>query len=126
MVNKKEDNMYNYNESINLLINRFPKLKSIYEENIDDYKDLPYVFYESVFVKYVMDKVHYYDEVELSTIFSFVEDLLLNGDEKTKNLIDVAVIESLYYEKDFAEFNKSLLKFYGKLTKKSFEDCFAK
>lgn len=118
--------MYNYNESINLLINRFPKLKSIYEENIDDYKDLPYVFYESVFVKYVMDKVHYYDEVELSTIFSFVEDLLLNGDEKTKNLIDVAVIESLYYEKDFAEFNKSLLKFYGKLTKKSFEDCFAK
>lgn len=118
--------MYSYSESINLLINEFPKLKSIYEENIDEYEDLPYVFYESVFVKYIMDKVHTYDEIELNTIFNFVENLLINGDEKTKNLIDVAVIESLYYENDFTEFNKVLSKFYGKLTRKSFEDCFTK
>ena len=118
--------MYNYSESINLLLNAFPKLKSIYEENIDDYEGLPYVFYESVFVKYIMDKIHSHSEAELSSIFDFVENLLLNGDEEIRNLVGVAVIESLYYEKEFMKLNESLLKFYGELTAKSFEDCFAK
>ena len=117
--------MYDYYESISLLTNRFPKLKLIYEENIEDYKDLPYVFYESVFVKYIVSILYANDEVELNTIFNFIEELFLNGDEKTKNLVDVAVIESLYYEKDFTEFSKSISKFYGELTEKSFKDCCA-
>ena len=118
--------MFNYEESINILVNKFPKLKLIYEDNIDDYEDLPYVFYESVFVKYIINTIHLHNEVELSIIFNFVEDLLLNGDEKARNLVEVAVIESLYYEKDFIEFNKFLSKFYGELTRKSFEACIAK
>jgi len=116
--------MYNYSESISLLINKFPVLKSIYEDDIDYYENLPYVFYESIFVKYIMDNIQSSNEIELINIFGFVEDLLLNGDEKIENLIDVTVIESLYFEESYDEFNTYLLKFCGDLTKKSFDDCF--
>ena len=115
--------MYNYNESINLLLDRFPLLKSTYENNIYDYEGLPYVFYESVFVKYIMDKIQSFNEIELINIFNFIEELLLRGDEGIRNLVGVAVIESLYHEKSFNDFNMPLSRFYGKLTKKSFDDC---
>ncbi|MCL1924402.1 MAG: hypothetical protein FWF50_02335 [Defluviitaleaceae bacterium] len=113
--------MYNYNEAINFLTSKFSNLKSIYESEIDEYEGLPYIFYESVFIKYIVEKINSRDEVELYNIFNFVEDMLLNGDEEIKNLIEVAVIESLYYEEDFSSFNTFLPTFYGDLTKKSFE-----
>lgn len=117
--------MYKYKEAISNLINKFPELRKVYEENIDDYEDLPYVFYESVFVKFILDKANSYHEDKLKTIFVFVEDMLANGDEETKNLIGVAIIESLYYEED-SKTKEKLLRYFGKLTKKSFEDCFPK
>ena len=115
--------MYCYNESINLLISRFPKLKLIYDNNVDDYMDLPYVFYESVFVKYIMDKVNSRDSGELISIFNFIEDLLLNGDEKMINLVEVSIIESLYYEENFNDFSNYLFAFCNQLTRESFDDC---
>lgn len=117
--------MYKYKETIDILINNFPELRKVYEDNIDDYEDLPYVFYESVFVKFILDKAKYYDEDKLKSIFIFVEDMLANGDEETINLIGVAIIESLYYEEDLKA-KEILLRYFGKLTKKSFEDCFPK
>ena len=117
--------MYKYKEAVAILINNFSELRKVYEENIDDYEDLPYVFYESVFVKFILDKVNYCDEDKLKAIFIFVEDMLANGDEETKNLIGVAIIESLYYEED-SKTKEILLKYFGKLTQKSFEDCFPK
>lgn len=115
--------MYNYSESIKILTTKFPILKAAYEDDIEYYEDLPYVFYEDVFIKHIMDKTQSNDEVELRNIFNFVEDMLFNGDDEIKNLIGVAVVESLYYENDFAWNDKSLSKMYGALTKKSFEDC---
>ncbi len=117
--------MYKYKEAINILINNFSELRKVYEENIDDYEDLPYVFYESVFMKFILDKANYCDEDKLKTIFIFIEDMLANGDEETKNLIGVSIVESLYFEKD-SKTKEMLLKYFGKLTKKSFEDCFPK
>ena len=116
--------MYNYGDSICILLERFPALIPIYKEGIYDYENLPYVFYESVFVRYITDKAKTFDEIELSNIFNFVEELLVDGDEELKNLIGVAVIESLYHEKHFSELNMLLSKFYGELTKMSFDDCF--
>ena len=115
--------MYNYSESIKILTTKFPILKAAYEDDIEYYEDLPYVFYEDVFIKHIMDKTQSNDEAELRNIFNFVEDMLFNGDDEIKNLIGVAVVESLYYENDFAWNDKSLSKMYGALTKKSFEDC---
>jgi len=123
MVNKRRKHMYNYSESIKILTTKFPILKAAYEDDIEYYEDLPYVFYEDVFIKHIMDKTQSNDEVELRNIFNFVEDMLFNGDDEIKNLIGVAVVESLYYENDFAWNDKSLSKMYGALTKKSFEDC---
>jgi len=113
--------MYRYSEAINLLINKFPILKAIYEDNIYDYQDLPYVFYESIFVKYIIERIQSHNEAELRDIFIFIEELLLKGDAEFRNLLDVAVIESLYFENNFSEYNVFLLKFYGDLTKKSLD-----
>ena len=115
--------MYRYNETIKILINKFPELEKIYVENIDDYEGLPYVFYESVFVKYILDKVNSNDDDVLKEIFSFVEDMFVNGDDETKNLIGVAVVESLYYEENL-KFKEIIQRYFGELTKKSYEDCF--
>ena len=114
---------YNYFDSINILLNKFPVLTSIYQDNIYDYEGLPYVFYESVFVNYIMGKIRSFDESELGNIFIFIEELLLKGDKEIKILVDVAVIESLYFEETFNEFNMFLAKFYGDLTRKSLDDC---
>jgi hypothetical protein len=122
MVNRRI-RMYRYNETIKILINKFPELEKIYVENIDDYEGLPYVFYESVFVKYILDKVNSNDDDVLKEIFSFVEDMFVNGDDETKNLIGVAVVESLYYEENL-KFKEIIQRYFGELTKKSYEDCF--
>jgi hypothetical protein len=115
--------MYRYKEAINILINRLPELERVYVDNIDDYEGLPYVFYESVFVKFILDKVNSNDDGKLETIFNFVEDMFINGDDETKNLIEVAVIESLYYEEG-SKIKEILQRYSGKLTQKSYKDCF--
>ena len=113
--------MYYYKDAIIYLISKFPELKPIYDKDIDEYIDLPYLFYEPVFVPYIMDKINLREEEELKKIFSFIEDLLKNGDEKTINLIEVAVIESLFFEKEYNEIKPIIFKFCGKLTKESFD-----
>ena len=115
--------MIKYNSAINILVNRFPDLKLVYESNIDDYRDLPYIFYESVFVKYIIKAASANDENSLCSIFEFVENLLLYGDDLIKNLVEVAIIESIYLEPDFISLNCTFSKYYGILTRKSIEDC---
>lgn len=117
--------MYKYKDAINILINNFSELKNVYEENIDFYEELPYVFYESEFVKYIMDKAICNDDDKLKNIFIFVEEMFINGDDEIKNLVGVAIIESLYYEEDSA-LKEIIQRYFGKLTKKSFEDCLPK
>ena len=97
--------MYNYNDAILILTNRFLEIKEIYELNKDDYENLPYVFYESVFVKYIVENANSDNKVVLNDIFNFIENMLINGDDKTKNLLEVAVIESLYFEKSILDKN---------------------
>jgi len=115
--------MFKYESAIQALINRFPELKLVYESNIDEYEDLPYVFYESVFVKYIIETANSNDENKLASIFKFIENLLLCGDDQIKNLVGVAIIESLYFEPDFTELNNIFSKYYGDLTRKSLQEC---
>ena len=115
--------MYKYDMAIEMAINEFPKVKKIYEEDKEYYIDLPYVFYESVFTKYIVSVVKLKDNNMLLKIFNFIEDMLLNGDEEVNNLIDVAIIESLYYDENFNDMYKIIMDFCGELTKKSFDKC---
>lgn len=115
--------MYKYEESIKILISRIPSLKVAYEDDIDYYEGLPYVFYEGVFSKYIIEKIEAKDDIILLEIFKFVEDMLANGDSKTKNLVEVAVIESLNFHSKFTWNDTYLLRFYGRLTKQSFQKC---
>ena len=46
------------------------------------------MFYEQVFTTNIINKAKEYNESKLSDIFDFVEDMLENGDDDTKNLIE--------------------------------------
>ncbi len=115
--------MYNYDEAITILVNRFPELKQIYELDKDYYKDLPYIFYESKFIKFIVETTKINSKKTLIEIFEFVEDMLKNGDEKVKNLIEVAVIESLYFDKNITD-KRDIESYFGKLTLESYQECF--
>lgn len=64
-----------------------------------------------------------YAKEQLQKIFEFVEYLLANGDEKTQNLVEVSVIESLFFEKDFMIKFDNLSKLFGEKTLNSFKKC---
>ena len=115
--------MYNYDEAITILVNRFPELKQIYELDKDYYKDLPYIFYESEFIKFIVETAKINSKKTLIEIFEFVEDMLKNGDEKVKNLIEVAVIERLYFDKNITD-KRDIESYFGKLTLESYQECF--
>ena len=117
--------MYSYNDAITILINKFSELKQVYDENIEEYRELPYVFYESVFTKYIVEKIQLMKKEDLIIICNFLENLIENGDDEIKNLVEVSVIESIYYEKDFEKFKGVLMGFCGNLTKLSFEKCYS-
>jgi len=117
--------MYKYDDSITYLINHFFELKEIYEKDKDYYENLPYVFYESEFVKYITKNANMNNKNKLITIFEFVEDMLKNGDEKVVTLLEVAVIESIYFEINVID-KKSIESYFGTLTLKSYKKCFQK
>ena len=115
--------MYSYNEAITILVNHFYELKQIYELNKDYYEDLPYVFYESEFSKLIVKTANENNKKKLTEIFEFVEDMLKNGDEKIKNLLEVAVIESIYLDNSIID-KKVMERYLGTLTLKSYQECF--
>lgn len=115
--------MYRYDDAITIIVNRFTEMKSIYELDIDYYEDLPYVFYESEFVKFIVNSANVNNKEVLNEVFDFVEDMLKNGDEKVVNLLEVAVIESIYFDNNI--FDKKVIEsYFGVLTLKSYRDCF--
>ena len=114
--------MYKYEEAITILVDRFPNLKSIYELDKDYYENLPYIFYESEFVKFIIETVKFNNRETLIKIFEFVENMLKNGDKEFKNLIEVAVIESLYFDNNITD-KKDIEIYFGDLTLKSYQEC---
>lgn len=115
--------MYVYDEVITILIKKFPEMKVIYEQNEDYYEDLPYVFYESEFVKYIVNSSNNNKHEILVKVFEFIEDLLKNGDEKVVNLLEVAVVESIYFDNDITD-KMMIERYFGSLTMRSYKACF--
>jgi hypothetical protein len=112
--------MYEYKNAINILTNRFSEMEKEFLSDKDFYEDIPYVFYESVFVKYVVVQIEIKNVELMKKIFVFIEDILENGDDELKELIDVAVVESLFSEENAKQLIEDAQTFFGKLTKLSF------
>ena len=112
-----------FKEIIEILKQEFSEVEKIYDNNIEDFEDLPYVLYESVFVKYILEEIRRNDKKKLKKIFDFIERLLREGDDDVKILIDVAIVESLYFEKHHHTIEYIIDAYGGDLTKKSFESC---
>jgi hypothetical protein len=112
--------MYEYKNAINILTNRFSEMDKEFLSDKDFYEDIPYVFYESVFVKYVVMQIEIKNVELMKKIFVFIEDILENGDDELKELIDVAVVESLFSEENAKQLIEDAQTLFGKLTKLSF------
>jgi len=50
--------MYKYEDAILVLINEFLELKKVYEDDKEYYEDIPYVFYGSEFIKYIINALN--------------------------------------------------------------------
>ncbi|MBI9051625.1 MAG: hypothetical protein JEZ00_19535 [Anaerolineaceae bacterium] len=115
--------MYSFDDAIFLLIDKFPMLGSVYKEYEYLYKDSQFVFYGVEFIRYIIDVANQRNTKELQTIFDFVEDMLVNGDETTQNLIEVEIVERLFLKQDEPDIEELKL-YFGKLTMKSYKECF--
>ncbi len=115
--------MYKYKKAINLIINNFEEIKKIYENDKDYYIDLPYLFYESVFLPYIINCFNNSNFNMLVKIFDLIEDIMKNGDEELVNLIEVSIVESIYFD-DKIENKEKLIKFFKRLTRESYDKCF--
>ena len=113
--------MFLYKNAIECLIENIPELKSLYEEDQEYYEDLPYVFYESVFTKYIVEMLEKKMDSKLVRCFDFVEKGLSEGDTDFKNLLEVSVIEALFFEGKFKD--KYTLSFLGKTSQQSLRKC---
>lgn len=112
-----------YNTANHLLINEFPEMKPLYYAEENYYHDLLYCFYEGEFVPYIMKQLRQGDKQTLEKIWRFVERLFAEGDDGLVNLAGVAIVESLYFEKDFDSLKEIIFSYCGELTKQSFIDC---
>lgn len=110
-----------YKNAIECLIENIPELKPLYDEDSEYYKDLPYVFYESVFTKYIVEILEKKMDSKLIQCFDFVEKVLREGDSGLKNLLEVSVIEALFFEGKFND--EYTLSFLGKMSKQSLRKC---
>jgi len=114
--------MFEYKNSIKTLIEFFPELASEYLHDIDYYRGLPYVFYESVFVKFIIKEISNKNETTLIRIFNFIEKILKEGDKDSKNLVEVSVIEALFFKGIFAK-DDIAFSLLGTLSRKSLGEC---
>lgn len=114
--------MYVYDEVITNLVEQFPEMKAIFEQDEDYYEDLPYVFYESEFVKFIVSCANDNKHETLTKVFDFIEDLLKNGDEKVVNLVEVAIVESIYFDNTITD-KVMVERYFGSLTMKSYRAC---
>lgn len=114
---------YRLDDTINLVINEFSDMKKIYDEQISLYNDISCVFYLCEFTPYVLAKLQQNDESELKNIFSFIERLLVNGDDGVVNMIICQVIENLYDSGVCTNHSSILRKFSGECTLQNFVDC---
>lgn len=111
-----------YKNAIEFLIKNFQELETYYNTDKDYYMDLPYVFYESVFTTYIIKMIDTDSKMNFARAFNFIETVLIEGDEKFKNLVEVAVIEALFFEGIF--YNKEpAWDLLGELSKKSVRKC---
>ncbi len=118
--NKVELVKYTYQDCIKILTDRFSKMKEIYDLEKEYYEDLPYLFYESEFEQFILKNLQVKNDEVLREIFTFVEDVLKNGDNEIINLIGVTVIESLFFD-SFREDIEHMKEYFGELTLKSYQ-----
>jgi len=106
-----------------LLMNEFEEARIAFDEDDVGYcVGTTHCFYFETFVPLVISYLNEKREEELKKAFVFIERLFTDGDEYIKNLADVSIVESLYYEPDYEKYKEKIFSLCGVLTRKSFED----
>ena len=97
--------MYVYEEMVDVLYNKFPELTERYAEKIEYYKKLflddesgTYIHYESFFNRYIEDALKNEPKESriLDRIFVFFEEMATSEDAGVNNLLQVALLESIW------------------------------
>ncbi|WP_458453011.1 DUF7674 family protein [Methanobrevibacter sp.] len=85
------------------LCNLFPEFEKIIKDKQEYYDcELPHCLYSEVltpFLKEFFKTQHSENEILVKRIFEFYENLAMNGDFESKNLLEVSLLEVLYENK---------------------------
>lgn len=96
-----------YRDIEKLLLARFPEMNGLLESTFGSYYDLktempePYPVFEDVLKEYLFDLLDLGgDDPILPRIFDFLEEMANSPDRNVTDLLDIAILEPLVYEKD--------------------------
>ena len=112
-------------DTFRLLIDEFKEMKEEYDKDITelDYaKEFPCLFYLCCFTPYIIEQLDNDNKSELKKIFAFIERLLAEGDKDVKDIVLESVLEAIYHDYDFANYEDVVFDLCGKLTRKVFEN----
>ena len=71
--------------------------------------DLPYIIYGECFAPYIRKMITENDRKELKHIFSFLEDMAKSEDEDTRDLLQVAILETFWADRVLFSFVKKYM-----------------
>ena len=103
-----------------ILMDEFEILKVAFDED-GGYDDYPCSFYDEQFVPYIVKQLNEGNDKELEKIFKFIEMLFVEGDKHVVYVLDVSLVESLYFEPDFKKHRDKVFSLCGEKTRYSFD-----
>ena len=71
--------------------------------------ELPYIIYGECFAPYIRKMITGNDRKELKHIFSFLEEMAKSEDEDTRDLLQVAILETFWADKAMFSFLKKYM-----------------
>jgi hypothetical protein len=90
--------MIEYNDLNAILVERFPELKPWYQEAANLWEGQmpgPHVIYGDVFVPYLIRTSEVRADEQIRKVADFIEVLVREGDELTRELVEVTICEAI-------------------------------
>ncbi len=109
--------MLYYDSICSALIDRFPEVFDLYENEYESELRWPHVIYENYFVRYIKRVLRSGSE-QTAGIFEFLEDMATSADQEVRNLLQVSVLEALADRDDTRKLMQPLM---GPETRKIYE-----
>jgi hypothetical protein len=107
-----------YDDIIGTLTTEFPEFNKLIQDEGEHIVGLPHLFFSIVFVRYLIENFENDNKVILQKAVAFMDKMLTDGDDGTKNLLAVSVVEGIVMERELVKTIKDICskELYGLIT----------